>query len=144
MTRMTNDTKIDRILEVLIGRNAVARSLGVQIESAEAGRVTIAMPVREDMVNSAGTCHGGYIFLLGDQTAGWTCMTGNEQAVTTSAHVTYTGPAKQGDVLVAEGQELTRTRRSGTYDVRIATREGRLVALVRCQFAIVGPEILTD
>ena len=48
-----------RILEVLMARNAVARSLGIGVESAVEGSVTLAMTVREDMTNSAGSCHGG-------------------------------------------------------------------------------------
>jgi hypothetical protein len=38
--------------------------------------------------------------------------------------------------------ELTRAKRTGTYDVRVSGGDGRLLTLARCQTLIVGPEIL--
>ncbi len=135
---------VHRILAVLRERNPVARGLGIEVETAAPGRVRLVMRVRPDMVNSKGTCHGGYLFLLGDQAAGWACMTHNEQAVTQSAHITYVSAAELGDELLADADEQTKSRRAGTYDVRVATRGGRLVALVRCGYAIIGPTIIED
>lgn len=135
---------VHRILAVLQERNAVARGLGIEVEVVEPGHVRLLMRVRADMVNSKGTCHGGYLFLLGDQAAGWACMTHNEQAVTQSAYVTYVSPAELNDDLLAEAVELTKSRRAGTYDVRVTTRAGRLVTLVRCAYTIIGPAIVED
>ncbi len=133
---------IAEILAVLRERNPVGRAMGIEVVSASVGRLRAAMPVREDMVNSRGSCHGGYIFTLGDQAAGWACMTHNEQAVTQSAHITYVAPAELGEVLTADVEELAKSRRGGTYDVRITGGDGRVVALVRCQFAVIGPVII--
>jgi acyl-CoA thioesterase len=138
----TMPVDVHRILAVLNELNAVARGLGIEVETAAAGSVRLLMRVRPDMVNSKGTCHGGYIFLLGDQAAGWACMTHNEQAVTQSAHITYVAAAELDDDLLADAEELTKSRRAGTYDVRVTTRAGRLVALVRCAYAIIGPAII--
>lgn len=135
---------VQRILAVLRERNTVAQDLGIEVEFAEPGHLCARMRVREDMANSKGIGHGGYLFLLADQAAGWACMTHNEQAVTQSAHVTYVAAAELNDELLADAVELTKSRRSGTYDVRITTRAGRLVALVRCQYAIIGPVIVED
>ena len=55
---------------------------------------------------------------------------------------TYVAPAQLGEELLAAGEELTHSRRSGTYDVRVSTRGGKLVALA-LQYAIIGPQILT-
>jgi acyl-CoA thioesterase len=143
MTSETSETvDVMRVLAAVRERNPVAQQLGIEVEHGELGRVRGVMPVRADMVNSKGSCHGGYIFLLGDQLGGWACMSHNEQAVTQSAHVTYVNPAQLGDVLVAEGVEVTKSRRSGTYDVTISTQAGALVALVRCQYLVIGPAIL--
>jgi acyl-CoA thioesterase len=138
----TEPVSVERVLDEVRSRNPVAQALGITWESASPGQVRAVMPVREDMVNSKGSCHGGYLFLLGDQAGGWACMTHNQQAVTQSAHITYVSPAQLGEVLVADGLEVTKSGRSGTYDVRISTREGRLVSLVRCQYLIIGPTIL--
>ena len=36
----------------------------------------------------------------------------------------------------ADGEELVKTKRGGTYDVRITTRDGRVVVLARCQYVV--------
>ena len=135
---------VQRILAVLRERNTVAQDLGIEVDFAERGHVRAKMRVRTNMANSKGIGHGGYLFLLADQAAGWACMTHNEQAVTQSAHATYVAAAELDDELLADAVELTKSRRSGTYDVRITTGAGRLVALVRCQYAIIGPVIVED
>lgn len=132
----TEAIDVMRVLEAVRDRNPVAKALGITIESGSLGRARAVMPVREDMVNSKGTLHGGYSALLADQAAGWACMTHNEQAVTQSALITYVSAGELGEELVADGEELVKTKRGGTYDVRITTRDGRVVVLARCQYVV--------
>ena len=57
--------------------------------------------------------------------------------------MTYVAAAELGDRLIADCEELTKSRRAGTYDVRITSAaDGHLVALVRAQYAVIGPEIV--
>lgn len=139
---MASDAKVMQILDLLTERNPVIKMLGMQVRQAQPGQVQLTMTIQENMVNSHGTCHGGFLFTLCDQTAGYTCMSRNEAAVTQTGNITYISPARLGEEVVAEGIELARSRRSGTYDVRLSGPDGRLVALFRAQFVIVGPEII--
>ena len=82
------------------------------------------------MVGGHGICQGGYIFTLADMAGAYACLSRGEQCLTQTAHITYVSPAQRGERLVAEAVELTRTRRSATYDVRITVGD-RLVALFR-------------
>lgn len=45
--------------------------------------------------------------------------------------VTFVRPARVGERLVAEASEQHRAARGGTYDVRVETEDGELVALFR-------------
>jgi acyl-CoA thioesterase len=139
---MASDAKVMQILDLLTERNPVIKMLGMQVRQAQPGQVQLTMTIQENMVNSHGTCHGGFLFTFCDQTAGYTCMSRNEAAVTQTGQITYISPARLGEEIVAEGIELARSRRSGTYDVRLSGPDGRLVALFRAQFVIVGPEII--
>lgn len=139
---MASDAKVMQVLDLLSSRNPVLNALGMRVTQAQPGQVQLVMKIQENMVNSHGTCHGGFLFTLCDQTAGFTCMSRNEAAVTQTGHITYVNSARLGEEIVADGIELTRSRRSGTYDVRLSGPDGRLVALFRSQFVIVGPEIL--
>lgn len=83
------------------------------------------MPVRADMLNPHGTCHGGILFLLADTALGLASNAPDGRgmvpapAFTTTATVTYPAPAREGDVLVAVATVVQEGARVGVYDVRV-------------------------
>jgi acyl-CoA thioesterase len=74
---MNSEPRAREIIDTLMSRNRVVQSLGMEIVEADAGRVVLALEVAESMASSRGICHGGYLFMLADQAAGFACMTGN-------------------------------------------------------------------
>ena len=136
--------KVKRLLERLPQRSPIARDLGVELLDGRAGFARLAMLVSERMVNGAGICHGGYIFTLGDMAGAYACLTGGQQCVTQTANITYVSPAQKGERLTAEAVEMTRTRRSATYDVRVTAGEDRLVALFRGQWRILDEPVFRE
>jgi acyl-CoA thioesterase len=87
------------------------------------------------MVGGHGICQGGYIFMLADMAGAYACLSRGSSCLTQTAHITYVSPAQRGERLVAEAVEMSRTRRSATYDVRVTAGE-RLVALFRGQWRL--------
>ena len=71
------------------------------------------------MVNGQRIAHGGFIFLLANSTFAFACNTHNERAVAAQCDITFIRPGKLGDVLVATAREISRSGRSGIYDVRV-------------------------
>jgi acyl-CoA thioesterase len=128
---MSSETEIEQLLSRLPQRSPIARDLGVELLEGRAGYARLALTVTDRMVNGAGNCHGGYIFMIGDMAGAYACLSRGQQCLTQMANITYVSPALKGDRLIAEGVEMARTRRSGTYDVRITADDGRLVALFR-------------
>jgi acyl-CoA thioesterase len=117
----------------MFARDAASAALGMQLHDVRAGRARLRMPVRADMVQGHGTCHGGLVVALADTAFAVACNSrGTGPSVAASADVTWVRPAFAGDVLVAEARERTRTGRSGVTDVTV-TREGddAVVALFR-------------
>jgi len=45
--------------------------------------------------------------------------------------VTYVSSPKKGEALLAEGKEMSRSNRVATYDIRVKTEGGDLIAI--CQ-----------
>ncbi|MCY1297257.1 Acyl-coenzyme A thioesterase PaaI [compost metagenome] len=45
--------------------------------------------------------------------------------------IEYVAPARLGDTLTAQASELSRSGRTGNYDVRIENQHGQLIALFR-------------
>ena len=95
------------------------------------------MPIRRDMTNGHGICHGGYMFLLADSTFAFACNSHNQRAVAASAKINFLASAHEGDVLTAEGVEQHVAGRSGVYDMRVTDQHGRLIALFRGKSATI-------
>ena len=79
------------------------------------------MRVREPMLNGHRICHGGLIFTLADSTFAFACNSHNQRAVAAQCDITFIRPGKLGDVLVATAREISRSGRSGIYDVRVTS-----------------------
>ena len=71
------------------------------------------------MVNGHGIAHGGFIFTLADSAFAFACNSHNERAVAAQCNISFIRPGKLGDRLVATARQISRSGRSGIYDVRV-------------------------
>ena len=93
--------------------------LGMEIADIGPGRATLTMTVRPEMVNGQRIAHGGFIFTLADSTFAFACNSHNDRAVAAQGNITFIRPGKLGDKLVATAREISRSGRSGIYDVSV-------------------------
>ena len=96
-----------------------SKGLGMEIVEIRPGEATLAMTVQPHMVNGHGIAHGGFIFTLADSAFAFACNSHNERAVAAQGNITFIRPGKLGDRLVATAREISRSGRSGIYDVRV-------------------------
>jgi acyl-CoA thioesterase len=89
------------------------------------------------MVNGHGIAHGGFIFTLADSAFAFACNSHNERAVAAQGNISFIRPGKLGDRLVATAREISRTGRSGIYDIRV-TVDGTAIAELRGHSRTVG------
>lgn len=123
-------------LAALVGQAMVrddhcARAHGIVLEEIGPGRARMSMPVRPDMANSHGICHGGMIFTLADACFAYACNSYNHVAVAAGCDIVLPNPAKLGDTLTAVAEEKHLKGRSGVYDVAVTTQDGTVVGLFR-------------
>ena len=97
--------------------------LGMAIVDIGPGRATLTMTVRPDMVNGQRIAHGGFIFTLADSAFAFACNSHNHRAVAAQGSISFIRPGKLGDLLVATAREISRSGRSGIYDVRVAVAD---------------------
>jgi acyl-CoA thioesterase len=93
--------------------------LGMEILEVRPGEATLTMTVAPQMVNGQRIAHGGFIFTLADSAFAFACNSRNERAVAAHCQISFIRPAKLGDRLVAVAREISRSGRSGIYDVRV-------------------------
>lgn len=96
-----------------------SRGLGMELVAVGPGTATLAMTVTETMTNGHDTAHGGFIFSLADSAFAFACNSYGLVTVAAHCSITFIRPGRRGDRLVAEAREVSRSGRSGIYDVRI-------------------------
>ncbi|MCW5701600.1 MAG: hydroxyphenylacetyl-CoA thioesterase PaaI [Bradyrhizobium sp.] len=100
-----------------------SKGLGMEIVEIGPGRATLAMTVRPEMVNGQRIAHGGFIFTLADSAFAYACNSHNDRTVAAQGDISFLRPGKLGDRLVATAREVSRSGRSGIYDVRVTSGE---------------------
>lgn len=128
---MTPQDRAQTCADLMWAKDRASRSLGMRIDAIGPGHAILSMPVRDDMLNGHGICHGGMIFTLADSAFAFACNTYNALTVAQSNQITYLAPGAANDTLTATATEVARKGRSGTYDVTVTNSAGETIALFR-------------
>lgn len=108
-----------------------SKALGMQVLAVGPGSATLAMTVRDDMLNGHDICHGGLIATLADSAFAFACNAYNEVTVASGFDVNLLASARRGDVLTAVAVEVSKAGRTGVYDIAVANQRGEAVAAFR-------------
>lgn len=111
--------------------DAVLQLLGLRIDAVGLGRATVSMRVRADMLNGFGICHGGLVATLADTAFAYACNAQGELTVAAGFSIDLLAPAHENDLLTAEAQELSRSGRTGLYDIAVRNQRGEHIAAFR-------------
>ncbi len=128
---MTPQDRAERSAREMLHGDTASQSLGMTITEIAPGCATLTMPVTGTMLNGHGICHGGYIFTLADSAFAFACNTYNQRTVAQQNQITYLAPGQPNDTLTARAVEVSRTGRSGIYDVTVTASDGTTLALFR-------------
>jgi acyl-CoA thioesterase len=94
--RLSPDELARACAEAMWKEDDASKGLGMKILEVRAGQATLSMTIGPRMVNGQRIAQG---------------------------NITFIRPAKLGDLLVAQAREISRSGRSGIYDVRITAGE---------------------
>ena len=117
--------------------DGASQGLGMQILEVKAGHAVLTMTIQPHMVNGHGIAHGGFIFTLADSAFAFACNSHNQRTVAAQCNISFIRPGKLGDRLVASAREISRTGRSGIYDVRVTVND-TVVAELRGHSRTIG------
>jgi acyl-CoA thioesterase len=115
----------------MFAADRASQSLGIRIVSLGEGTARLEMPVRDDMLNGHAICHGGFITTLADSAFAFACNSRNQLTVAAGLTVDFLAPVQRGELLTADAREVSRSGRTGVYDIVVTNRAGAPVALVR-------------
>ena len=122
------DEKVKRALYKKVKEEPFARKLSLDLVKLDRGYSVVEMTFTEDMENIFGMAHGGAVFALIDEAFETAGNSHGTVAAALSVTVTYHRPPTQGAILRAESREINRSRRTGTYDIKVTENEGALIA----------------
>ena len=124
--------------EAMWNQDDASQGLGMELVEIKPGRATLAMTIKPHMVNGQRIAHGGFIFTLADSAFAFACNSHNERVVAAQGAITFIRPGKLGDRLVATAGEVSRSGKSGIYDVRVAADDGTVIAEFRGHSRVIG------
>ena len=112
--------------------NTIARTLGYDVIEAVSGRVVITAEPNDELLNPAGTVHGGFSATLLDSCMGLAIQSTLEKGIgstTLEFKISLVRPiTPETGKITAEGIVLSSGRRVGTAEGRITDSRGRLLA----------------
>ena len=83
------------------------------------------------MLNGFENIHGGILFSASDSALAFACNSYGIITVALDATISFTRPAKVGDLLTVEAIEVFVGNKISIYDIRTTNEAGELVALFK-------------
>lgn len=120
-----------RVRDGMWARDRACQALGMRVVDVTPGRASLAMTVREDMLNGHDLCHGGYITTLADSAFAYACNSYDELTVASGLSIDFLAPARLGETLTASAHEVSKAGRTGVYDVEVSNQNGVRIAIFR-------------
>jgi acyl-CoA thioesterase len=105
------------------------QTMGMELKALELGFSAVEMtyePARMD--NLFGRAHGGAIFALIDEAFETAGQTDGTVAVAMNVNVGYVTSPEAGSRLRAEARQLSQTKRTANFDIRVTDDQDRLIA----------------
>jgi len=103
-----------------LGADSFGQAMGMELLHAAPGEVKLRMRVQRMHINFNQRCHGGAIFSLGDMALGLACNSHGSIATLVDSQMSISTAVEEGEWLVAHATEVARSRKIGTYQVRIS------------------------
>lgn len=111
----------------IFDRDTFAEYLGIELTSIAQGQAVATLEVAPHHCNSYGMVHGGAIFALADAVFAAASNSHGRVAVAIEANISYFKAVTTG-TLTAVANELSRSRKLATYEIRIVDDTNELVA----------------
>ncbi len=107
------------IFKEMIEKDHFSRWMNVELLEIQEGYCLLKMTVRKEMLNGFGILHGGVSFAFADSAFAFASNSYGRVSVSLNASMTYSKPARESDILLAEAKKLTLGNKTATFDVLV-------------------------
>jgi acyl-CoA thioesterase len=119
------------VLEIMLRRDRFTAWLGLIIDEIGLGYCKLHYRITDNMLNGFDMVHGGVLFSASDSAFAFACNSHGIITVALDVNISFTRPARTGEMLTVEAQEHHLGNRIGIYDIRTTNEAGELVALFK-------------
>jgi len=113
------DRTARRVVSRAMAADGYARHMGLELVAGGAGAAAVRMRVGPQHLNFNGGCHGGAIFSLADMALGLACNSHGTIAALVDGNISISNGAREGEWLVAQATEVSRSRKLAVYRVEV-------------------------
>lgn len=128
---MTPQERAQKSASTMWENDSASQRVGMKLVEIGVGSATLTMTIGEEHLNGHKICHGGYVFMLADSAFAFACNSYNQLAVAHQNSIAYAAPGKLDDILTAKAVEVSKSGRSGIYDVTITNQNDEALAHFR-------------
>jgi acyl-CoA thioesterase len=123
------DYRVKETIHRAVHAEPFARALNMELVALEQGYSAVEMTYDPaSMDNIYARAHGGVIFALIDEAFETAGQTHGTIAVALNVNVTYVTSPEAGARLRAESREVSRTKRTASYDIKVTDQDGQIIA----------------
>jgi acyl-CoA thioesterase len=128
---MNSEDLAQRVVARMYDNDPFSRWLGIRCERVEAGRCTLVLEVRPEMLNGFSIAHGGITYALADSCLAFASNSHGIQSVSVETSISHTRSVQAGDLLTASSEEKSLGRTIGIYHITVTNQRNETVALFK-------------
>ena len=123
------DKSVKKAIAQAVTREPFAQEMKMELVELEDGYSVVKMVYDPDkMDNIYNRAHGGAIYALIDEAFETAGQTDGTVAVALNVNVTYVSSPKPGVVLEAEARQISQTKKTAGYEIKVTDQDGSLIA----------------
>jgi acyl-CoA thioesterase len=122
------DEKLRQAFHAQVEKEPFASKFGLKLLEIGDGYSKVEMKFRPDMENLFAKAHGGALFALIDEAFETASNSHGTLAVALNMNVAFISSPQLGSTLRAEAREVSLTRKTASYDIKVRDEQGNLVA----------------
>jgi acyl-CoA thioesterase len=119
------------IVSHMLNLDTFSNWLGIEVLEVRTGYCKGQLTIRNEMLNGFHIAHGGIAYSLADSALAFASNTYGIQCVSMETSISHVLKVELNDVLIAEGMEVYRGKKTAIYEVRVQNQNNDLVALFK-------------
>jgi len=123
------DQAVKEAIYRAVERESFAQAMNMELVALDLGYSVVEMTYDPATMNNIyDRAHGGVIYALIDEAFETSCQTHGSVAVALNVNVTYVSSPEAGVRLQAEAREISLTKKTANYDIKVKDQNGQLIA----------------